>query len=72
MLSTDPIEPHTDSYHQVPTIAVLSYTESVLLTQYTPVLKIAAHSAHMRGTKESLGGPKSWWIRKLSSLVKLR
>ena len=26
-----------------------------------PVLKIDAHGAHVRGTKASLGGPKSWW-----------
>ena len=32
-----------------------------------PVLKIAAHGAHVRGTKASLGGPKSWWTRKLMS-----
>ena len=32
-----------------------------------PVLKIDAHSAHVRGTKASLGGPKSWWTRKLIS-----
>ena len=32
-----------------------------------PVLKIAAYGAHVRGTKASLGGPKSWWTRKLIS-----
>ena len=26
-----------------------------------PVLKVAAHGAHVRGTKASFGGPKSWW-----------
>ena len=26
-----------------------------------------AHGAHVRGTKASLGGPKSWWTRKLTS-----
>ena len=25
------------------------------------VLKVYAHGAHVRGTKASLGGPKSWW-----------
>ena len=39
----------------------------LLIETENPVLKIAAHGAHMRGTKASLGGPKIWWTRKLVS-----
>ena len=42
-------------------------TQLSLLTLHALVLKVAAHGAHVRGTKASLGGPKSWWTRKLIS-----
>ena len=37
-----------------------------------PVLKIAAHGAHVRRSKASLGVPKSWWTRKLNSFESWR
>ena len=39
-----------------------------ILMYDNPVLKIAKHGAHVRGTKESLGRPKSWWTKKFNSL----
>ena len=33
----------------------------LLIETENPVLKIAAHGAHVWGTKAKLGGPESWW-----------
>ena len=52
---------HVSSYPTMARAAGTNFntTWKVKVIYQTPVLKIAAHVTHVRGTKASLGGPKS-------------
>ena len=68
--TTDIPNPKSSSYKnnmQSLPLPGLIYLWSQSWRDNPPVLKVWAHGAHVRGTKASMGGPKSWWTWKLIS-----